>query len=276
MDRGINAITNVAAMKTLADHCDSKPFLIVIPAFGEEATIAAIVAECTASDDIAGVIVVDDGSGDATASRAEAAGALVLRNRRNLGKGASLVRGMEAAMREGAAGIITLDGDGQHRPEDLARMIACGRARPDCIVIGSRRVGGSAPPGGIGGAAPRGRYIANRIADFWISWASGFPVDDSQSGFRVYPMALLRRLQGGRGMAAGFSFESEILIAAGWVGVRTVSLEIPAIYGAALRRRSHFRPVADITRIVLMVARRLLRRGMHPAGLWRWFRRSRH
>jgi hypothetical protein len=63
-------------------------------------------------------------------------------------------------------------------------------------------------------------------------------------------------------------FESEILIAAGEIGVTSVAVAIPGIYPLAARA-SHFRPVADIVRIVLMVAGRLLRHGMHPAGLWR-------
>ncbi len=243
-------------------------FDIVVPAYGEAATIGGIVRKCREATGIAQVIVVDDGSQDGTADCAEAAGARVLRNTVNLGKGASLVRGMTQAMVGDAGGVITLDGDGQHRPEDLARMIARARERPGCIVIGSRRVGGA----DAANAVPRARYIANRVADFWVSWAAGARIDDTQSGFRLYPMELLRRLNAGQGMQTGFGFESEILIAAGWIGIGTASVEIPAIYGAMLKRRSHFRPVADITRIVLMVAGRLLRRGMHPAGLWRVLR----
>ncbi len=70
-------------------------------------------------------------------------------------------------------------------------------------------------------------------------------------------------------MARGFAFESEILIEAGRAGVLTVAVDIPAIYGETLQRESHFRPVADIARIVCMVAGKLLRRGLDPVGLWR-------
>ena len=97
-------------------------------------------------------------------------------------------------------------------------------------------------------------------------------MEDSQSGLRVYPARLLRELARRPAMAAGFAFESEILIEAGRAGVRTASVAIPAIYGEALRRESHFRPVTDITRIVLIVAGKLLRRGMDPIGLWRSLR----
>jgi hypothetical protein len=154
-----------------------------------------------------------------------------------------------------------LDGDGQHRPEDLPRLLESSRQWPGHIIVGSRRTSGH--------AAPRARFIANRVADFWISWAASHPIDDSQCGFRVYPAALVQRLAACPPKATGFAFESEILIEAARLGCFTVAVDIPTVYGAALRRGSHFRPVADITRIVLMVARRLLRAGMNPLGLWR-------
>jgi hypothetical protein len=138
-------------------------------------------------------------------------------------------------------------------------MLAC--ATPRRIVIGSRRAAKA--------SAPRARRIANRVADFWVSWAAGWPIEDTQSGFRVYPAALLRRMGTCRPATTGFAWESEMLIAAGRLGVRTVSVDVPAIYGSALRRPSHFRPVLDITRIVLMVAGYLLRSFMYPRGLWR-------
>jgi glycosyltransferase involved in cell wall biosynthesis len=241
----------------------SRPTAIVIPALDEAATIGAIVAACR---QFALVIVVDDGSRDATAELALVAGAEVLRNPTNRGKGASLQRGMAAAIAAGAQRVATLDGDGQHRPEDIPRLLACSDAWPERIVIGSRRASGR--------AAPRARFIANRVADFWISWASGHPIDDSQSGFRVYPATVISRL-GGRDMAPGFAFESEALIEAARFGVRTVAVDIPTIYGDASMRRSHFRPVVDITRIVLMVAGKLLRRGMDPCGLWHSLRPAR-
>jgi glycosyltransferase involved in cell wall biosynthesis len=233
---------------------------IVIPAFNEAATIGEIVRQCCAAVGSACVTVVDDGSYDGTAAVAAHSGAKVLRHCENQGKGSALMHGMRAAIAGGAAAVVTLDGDGQHRPQDLPRLLTCSRAWPGHIVIGSRRTSGN--------MAPCARRVANRIADFWVSWAAQHPIDDSQSGFRVYPARVVDLIAERPLLARGFAFESEILIEAGRLGIRTVAIDIPAIYGTVLTRRSHFRPVADITKIVLMVAGKLLARKMDPAGLW--------
>jgi hypothetical protein len=234
---------------------------IVIPAFNEAATIGEIVRQCRAAIDSACIIVVDDGSCDGTAAIATQTTAKVLRHCTNQGKGAALMEGMGAAIANGAAAVVTLDGDGQHRPQDLQRLLASSSVWPGHIVIGSRRAGGK--------AAPRARRIANRIADFWVSWAARHPIEDSQSGFRVYPAPVIHLIAERPHLAHGFAFESELLIEAGRIGIHTVAVDIPAIYGGVLLRRSHFRPVADITKIVLMVAGKLLAWKMDPIGLWR-------
>jgi vancomycin permeability regulator SanA len=237
-----------------------EPTYIVIPAFNEAATIGDIVRQCRAIANLPPPFVVDDGSTDDTARRAAQAGAIVLRNLVNQGKGASLMIGLRAALAANARHIITLDGDGQHRPEDVPRLLARSRQHPGVIIIGSRRADGA--------MAPRVRYVANRVADFWVSWAARHPVADSQSGFRAYPAGFIRGLANGPALARGFAFESQILIEAGRLGIRTVAVNIPSLYGD-LRRPSHFRPVSDSTRIMLLVMGKLLRRGMDPVGLWR-------
>lgn len=231
---------------------------VVVPAFQEAATIAALVARLRAT--LPGIVplVVDDGSTDGTGAIAAAAGAELISAPGNEGKGAALRRGMRAALARGAAFVATLDGDGQHRPEDLPRLAVL--ARPDRIVIGSRR---------RAQGQPAARRRANRVADFWISWAAGHPVADSQSGFRIYPAPALADLDRYEGRARRFSFESEILIDAARRGITTVAADIPALYAGTLQRASHFRPVADIAGIVMMVAGKLFARGMDPAGLYR-------
>jgi hypothetical protein len=136
-------------------------------------------------------------------------------------------------------------------------------ADPHALVVGARLH--------EGGSIPADRYFANRFANFWIAWAAGQRVEDSQSGFRVYPASLLNRLPQRLGHAAGFVFESEVLIEAGRRGTRLAWVPIPAIYQPS-GRRSHFRPVADIVLITRMVAWKLLSRGLYLRGLLRSLR----
>jgi glycosyltransferase involved in cell wall biosynthesis len=233
-------------------------YAVVIPAYNEAATIADVVAR--AARQAGPVIVVDDGSTDGTAAALAGLPATVLRNDRNLGKGGTLWRGMHHALALGVAGVVTLDGDGQHAPEEIPRLLAAARAHPGEIIVGARLLGRE--------AAPRARYLANRFADFWIGWAAGQRLADSQSGFRVYPAALLRTIELKHGPTRGFVFESEILIAAARLGFPSRAVPVSALYPKAARA-SHFRPVRDIARITRMVAWKLLSRGMNPAGLRR-------
>jgi glycosyltransferase involved in cell wall biosynthesis len=219
----------------------------VIPACNEASTIRDVVQRTLAQ--LPEVIVVDDGSTDGTAGALEGLPVIVLRNETNSGKAASLHRGAREAIARGARAIVTLDGDGQHCPEDIPLLLEAFRSAPGCIIIGSRLHHRDSIP------APR--YWANRIANFWISRAAGCKISDSQSGFRVYPAALFGRAQVRHDRAASFVFESEILIEAARLGAAPICVPVRVVYHARMRP-SHFRAVVDIARIVRMVARRLL------------------
>ena len=233
--------------------------VLVIPAYNEARAIGDVLARCLAITNR--VVVVDDGSTDATWAALSRYPVCALRHRANRGKAAALLTGIARGLRDGADRIITLDADGQHRPEDVARLVQAADHAPGAIVTGSRRADGH--------RAPRARYWANRVADFCISWAAARPIEDTQSGFRLYPAAVLRDLLAAVGPSRGFAFESEILIAAGRAGIAILPVPIPALYGGPTSRASHFRPLRDIPRIAAMVAWQLLRRGLSPVGLWR-------
>jgi len=237
---------------------DWRDIWIAIPAFQEEVTIRGIVD--AALRQCPNVIVVDDGSTDRTSEQLTDLPVSLLSHETNRGKAASLQTAFGYALQRGAVGVITLDGDGQHDPEDAALLLAAWRRQPDRILIGSRLHDRS--------QFPAARWRANRFACFWISWASGHPIADSQSGFRLYPAEVMRIALGRRVRGNRFTFESEILIEASRSGYQTLAVAIPGRYPVNARA-SHFRPVWDITKIVIMVGGRLLRSAMNPLGLWK-------
>ena len=230
----------------------------VIPAYNESQTIRNMAQRVLAHK--IELIVIDDGSVDATGSLIQDLPVVLIRNETNQGKAASLWTGMQEAIKHGADAIITLDADGQHLPEDVPRFIKAMELCPGKIIIGSRLAQKTDIP-------PR-RYYANKFANFWISWAAGYAIEDSQSGFRLYPASLLKQLEINHDKAHSFVLESEILIEASRLGVPSKAIPISAIYQKSARA-SHFRPVLDIVRITRMVAWKLISRGLYLQGLYR-------
>lgn len=230
-------------------------FAVVIPAYNEAATIRDIATRALKFSEL--VIIVNDGSSDGTTQALDNLPVTVLNNPINVGKGESLSRAALYALQLGVEAVVTLDGDGQHQPEDIPLLLAAAAVHQNTIIIAARlRSRHSAPPL---------RRFANSFADFWISWAAGHRIRDSQSGFRLYPVPVFRAHTGS---STGFTFESEILINAAHQGIYTSSVAIDTIYNKQARP-SHYRPTADTLSIVRMVAWKLVCRGLYPMGLAR-------
>jgi glycosyltransferase involved in cell wall biosynthesis len=230
--------------------------VVVIPALNEERAIRAVVED--ALPHCGKIIIVDDGSSDGTGTVVADLPVECISHAQPLGKACALQDGFRRALELGADGALTMDGDGQHAGADLPRLLAAAAQYPNHIVIGARLRSRDSTPG-------KNRF-GNQQADWWVSWACGQRVVDSQSGQRFYPRAVMQialELPNG-----GFVFESEILIEAARRGIRTVSVPIEARY-AEDRRASHFRPLRDVSRITLMIAWRLLRGGLMPLNYWR-------
>lgn len=230
---------------------------IAIPAYNEAQTVRGL-AEAALSI-CPRVMVIDDGSTDATAARVQDLPITLLRHPVNRGKAASLRTAFGHALSLDARCVVTIDGDGQHDPGDAPGLLRAWHERPQCVVIGARLHDVA--------SFPRVRYLANRFACFWISWAAGHRIADSQSGFRIYPKDVMAIALGDRVRGSGFTFESEILIEAAQRGHPTRAVRTAARYPLGARA-SHYRAVADTAKIVVMVGRRLLRRGLYLRGLW--------
>ena len=203
----------------------------LIPAFNEAATIAEVVTGVRPH--VQAVVVVDDGSADETAARAEAAGARVIRHAENRGKGHAVRSGLAQILALDFSHVLLMDGDGQHRPEDVPKMLEAARTSEADLVVGARVFDKS--------QMPRSRYYSNTIGSRALSSFIGSPIEDSQSGFRLIRCDTLRGLTL---TATGYEIETEMLIKLARKGVSMTSVPVTLSYGA----KSKLRPVRDTTR----------------------------
>lgn len=222
--------------------------MALIPAYQAAATIGDVVRGVKSM--LPAVVVVDDGSADATAAAARAAGAEVVQHAQNRGKGAALVTGFAHLAAAGASHALTLDADGQHLPSEIPKLLAASARAPQALVIGVRQKEGHT----IRGINRFGNWVADRI----MTGIAGTALPDTQSGFRVYPIALTLAL-GAEG--SRFDFETEILLRAARAGIPLEGVPIMVHYPPVAERVSHYRPWVDTLRIIRTVARVLFRRG---------------
>ena len=212
-------------------------YCVVIPALNAARTLEPLVAALKART--LDVVVVDDGSSDATAQVASVAGALVVSHARNLGKGAALRAGFQHALRMGYAGVITMDSDGQHDPSDAVRLIDAAEQSNARIIIGNRMLERH--------RMPLVRRWTNQMMSSVVSWLIRQRVPDSQCGFRFIRTEALAALP----LAASrFDLETELLLAAGRQRWSVESLPVTTIYN---RHRSHIQPLQDGLRFMRLI-----------------------
>ena len=211
--------------------------LLLIPAFNEGSTIGPIVSH--AKKWISDILVVDDGSVDATQLAAVSAGAIVHRLEKNMGKGDALKTGFQYVLERGYDWVVTMDGDGQHDPQDIALFLPL-LDRCD-LVLGNRmedRVG-----------VPLLRRVANFLSSRLVSLVCGQRIFDSQTGFRSYSASLLRHV---RLHCSHYDLETEVIIKAARQGFRIGHCRIRTIYAHEVSR---FRNVRDSFRFLRVIVK---------------------
>jgi glycosyltransferase involved in cell wall biosynthesis len=209
----------------------------LIPAFNEASHIAQVVEG--ARKHVESVIVIDDGSSDGTAELARHAGAFCIELPANSGKASALRRGFTYASAQNFTHAITLDGDGQHMPQDIPVLLRVARETEADLVIGARPFDRS--------LMPRARYYSNTIGSRWASALVGSKIQDSQSGFRLFRLETLNRikLRGRR-----YELEMEVLIKLGRAGCTIAHAPIHMVYDNG-QARSKMKPVRDTVHICL-------------------------
>jgi glycosyltransferase involved in cell wall biosynthesis len=204
----------------------------VIPAFNEAGTIQDVIEGLRGKVDH--VLVVDDGSTDATASVARRAVAEVLEHGNNRGKGHAIRSAIEWVVARDFTHALILDGDMQHLPGEVPLLLEAAVRTGADLVLGERRFGRD--------AMPASRYHANRLGSRVLSWFVGLRFSDTQCGFRVVRVDALRGISL---RARGYDIETEMLVKLSRRRARITTVPVTAVYAG---RRSKLRPVRDTTR----------------------------
>ncbi|HWM23511.1 MAG TPA: glycosyltransferase family 2 protein [Chthoniobacterales bacterium] len=218
---------------------DRKTVAAVIPAYLEEKHIADVVRRTL--EQLDHVLVIDDGSADATAVTARNAGAEVIVHPRNLGKGEAIKTGLRHWLDRNFTYAVILDGDGQHRPEEIERFLTAGSATRAELLIGTRMRDVR--------EMPLLRRAVNRYMSNKISGLCRQPIPDTQCGFRMVHRSLIPDLLGG---AERFDYETEMLILASRKGCRVESVPITTVYSDEV---SSIHPVRDTIRFFKLIRR---------------------
>jgi predicted LPLAT superfamily acyltransferase/glycosyltransferase involved in cell wall biosynthesis len=245
---------------------------VCIPAFNNPKSIGDVIVD-TLNEVQFPILVVDDGSHEPISETVKAHSASVaieaaLASRRlvihrlhaNRGKGAAIQEAIRISAEDGFTHLCTIDGDGQHYPREILKLVEIAREHPWSIVIGSRRFQGDTVPG----ASKFGRSFSN----FWVAYQTGLQISDSQSGFRLYPLFQLQTM---KFITRRYDFEIEVLIRGIWKGVTFREVDIDVFYPERSERVSHFDKFWDNVRISILntglVAISLMREKKSPVKM---------
>ncbi len=213
---------------------------VLVPTFNNEQTLAQVLTSVLEySED---VIVVNDGSTDSTAELLHQFPQVnLLSYTPNKGKGYALRQGFERAEKLGYDYVISIDSDGQHFAEDLPKFLHALEEHPSAIIMGVRNM----EQVGIPGKSSFGHKFSN----FWFWVETGITMNDTQSGYRLYPIKLLSNT---RFITRKFEFEIEVMVRAVWNGIEMAEVPVRVFYAPRESRVSHFRPFQDFTRITIL------------------------
>jgi glycosyltransferase involved in cell wall biosynthesis len=219
---------------------DRSRIAAVIPAYQEEKHVGEVAQRTRAQ--LENVLVVDDGSTDATAERARSSGVDVVIHPQNRGKGESIKTGLRYWLERGSEYVVLLDADGQHLPEEISRFVDSAASESNAkIFIGSRMNDTS--------TMPLVRRVVNRYMSGEISRVCGQQIPDTQCGFRMLHRDIIPEVLSG---TSRFEYETEMLIIASRKGHRVASVPITTVYSDEV---SSINPVRDTVRFFKLMRR---------------------
>ena len=211
---------------------------VIIPTYNNERTLKRVIDSVL--DYSPYVIIVNDGSTDQTSEILKKYAHLTqIHHSKNSGKGTALRNGFKKALELGYDYAITIDSDGQHFATDIPKFIEEIEANGDQLLIGSRNMKQEGVPGKSS--------FGNNFSNFWFWFETGIRLEDTQSGYRLYPLQRIPK----RYFTNKFEFEIEVIVRSAWKGIPVKNIPIQILYDPK-ERVSHFRPFKDFTRISIL------------------------
>lgn len=221
-----------------ADSNQPLKVCIIIPTYNNERTLKRVIDSVLEQSPY--VIVVNDGSTDSTAEILKNYAFLPqVHHPKNSGKGTALRNGFKKALELGYDYAITIDSDGQHFASDIPNFLEEIEANGESLLIGSRNMKHESVPGKSS--------FGNTFSNFWFWFETGIRLEDTQSGYRLYPLRKIPK----KYFTNKFEFEIEVIVRSAWKGIRVKNIPIQILYDPN-ERVSHFRPFKDFTRISIL------------------------
>ncbi|MDA6069275.1 DUF2062 domain-containing protein [Flavobacterium sp. AC] len=217
---------------------NSTNFCVIVPTYNNHKTLKKVLDSIL--DFTSNIIIVNDGSTDTTNEILKQYSELTqIHHPKNIGKGRALRNGFRKAIEMNFEYAITIDSDGQHFASDIPHFISTIQDEPNSLLIGSRNMTQE--------NVPRKSSFGNTFSNFWFKFETGIKLDDTQSGFRLYPLRLIPK----QFYTNKFEFEIEVIVRSAWKGIVVKNIPIQILYDPA-ERVSHFRPFKDFTRISIL------------------------
>lgn len=215
-------------------------YCVIIPTYNNGKSLEGVISDVLRiTKDI---IIVNDGSNDNTAAILNKFNSLkIISYSPNRGKGYAIRLGFKDAIASGYDYAITIDSDGQHFPSDIDVFVKKAEEIPDSLIVGARNLDPE--------RVSRGSRFANRFSNFWYRFLTGVKLTDTQTGFRLYPLARIKDM---KFFTRKYEFELEVLVRAAWRRINVTSAPVRVYYPPREERISHFRPFTDFARISLL------------------------
>lgn len=224
--------------KSVKDSIDKFKVCVIVPTYNNDKTLKRVLDSILEYTDQ--VIIVNDGSTDETSTILKVYSNLIqVHHPKNSGKGTALRNGFKKAIDLGYEYAITIDSDGQHFSSDIPNFLNEITLNDTVLLIGSRNMAQD--------GVPKKSSFGNKFSNFWFWFETGIKLEDTQSGYRLYPLKMIPK----KYFTNKFEFEIEIIVRSAWKGITVKNIPIQVLYDP-LERVSHFRPFKDFTRISIL------------------------